>query len=121
MRFKLVEDLLMETSLKELQKFATMVKKAVSKDCTVKANSDHQCVDIFKDNKLVGQAYPEYGRNEEDGYTLKRIESTDEIQEGDILYVKRPKRISKSTISGIKYIKRVSGIHTTSDSFNNDI
>ena len=32
MRFKLVEELLMETSLKELEKFATMVKKAVSKD-----------------------------------------------------------------------------------------
>lgn len=122
MKFRLVEDYLVEVSQRDLDRVAKNLQKQLPDGYIAVGNKDHACVDIRTiDGKIVGQAYPDKQPVEKDYTTLVRLNSIDEIQDGDILYAKRVKTGMRSKTQGIRMIKTVSGVDTSFNDFVNSL
>ena len=119
---RLVEEVLEEDTKKALEKFQTMVKKALGDDFKYVVNRPNRCVDIFKDDKLIGQAFPKYqDKLDAKFYTLVKLDSLDDALPTDTLYAKRKKEGAKAQICGIDYIKNVHQVALTPQDFLNKI
>ena len=116
------EKLLKEATTRQLQSFAQIVKKELNdKNLICKPHQSHTCVDIFKENKLIGQAYPKFEKLDKRFYTLINIKDKSEIQPEDIIIVKRLKDGVKPEIIGVDFIKNVHNVAYTIDEFKRSI
>lgn len=117
------DELLTEATKKQLDSFAVKVKKALGGKFKVVGNSRTQCADILDGNEnIIGQAYPKIHTIEtEHPITFKRlicIQSIDDIQPDDEIYVKRSEKSNmKKVADQIDYIKMVHGIVDSADAF----
>lgn len=117
----LIEEELTEASQRDLDRVAAKIQHDLPKGYIATGNRSHACVDIKNsDGKVVGQAYPDYSEIEKEYKTLKRV-SKDEIEDDDIIYVKRNKTGIRKKMDGIKFVKSVNNIHDTFDSFKNSL
>ena len=109
----LAEDTLNEVSKKTLHDFARSIKHKLTDGYEAVVNTYTDCVDICnkETGDIVAQVYPKYKTAEKDYKTLVKINSLDEIQPEDEIYVKRSKTGSKSIIDGVGLVKRVSGTY----------
>ena len=117
------DDVLTEATKKQLDSFAVKVKRALGGKFKVVGNSRTQCADILdNEENIIGQAYPKIRTIEtEQPVTVKRlirIQSIDDIQPGDEIYVKRSEKSNmKKVADQIDYIKMVHGIVNSADAF----
>lgn len=117
------DDVLTEATKKQLDSFAVKVKRALGGKFKVVGNSRTQCADILdNEENIIGQAYPKIRTIEtEQPVTVKRlirIQSVDDIQPDDEIYVKRSEKSNiKKVADQIDYIKMVHGIVNSADAF----
>lgn len=115
------ETILHEVSKRTLQDFARSVKHKLTDEYEAVVNTYTACVDICKKEtgELIAQVYPKYKTAEKDYKTLVKVNSIDDIEPGDEIYVKRSKTGNKSVIDGVGLVKRVSGTYASiEDAFN---